>query len=424
MLEDAKLAEEDVEEATGARSWGTRFSVDGDQFVASLFWQPLQNKDDPYTEVGEAADGILEGADLFCLKGGKAPQFGICVSGEGYKAGEFSAAVALATSLGNLASFVAVFKVDGGWWYTCIRNDIILSDGDMLFLNEDDAKSQLLSMLAVPDWGMKITPPEWEIDDTEYPDLGDLLRRGAHVKLEKIKALRGAKLALLFLGLGVGGLLVLWLLVDWIMTPAKKPIIAPVAPKVRPVEKPPEIKPWEQIPDPSIVMSECFTNTRNLLSIMPPGWAIGQISCTPGGASATWSIEVGRIAWINQAMTESGLKLGGRSVSDDGRTFSVSYPLSTPAKQITSPPMVSTAELRKTMNDLFQALGLTITMINDTFVSPEQNTYRSVKFNIKSDQNPLVWLDLLINFSGLQIYTIKYTTKTDIWEYEGAIHVL
>ena len=171
MLEDANLADDDYDGRNVQRSWGTSITVGGTTYATSLFWQPLQNVTDPFQEVEDASEGVLEGADLFCIKGGKAPQFGICVSHEGYKGGEAVAAVSLATAMSNISSYVAVFKTPQGWWYTCIRNDIILSDGDMLFLNEQEAKDQFLSMLAVPDWGRKIAPPEWGIEETEYPDL-------------------------------------------------------------------------------------------------------------------------------------------------------------------------------------------------------------------------------------------------------------
>ena len=114
MLEDAKLLDDDYDGGSGNRSWGTSLNVDGVSYATSLFWQPLQNSGDYMTEVEEASNSILEGADLFCIKGGKAPQFGICVSHEGFKNGENVAAVSLATALSNISSFVAVFKVNGG----------------------------------------------------------------------------------------------------------------------------------------------------------------------------------------------------------------------------------------------------------------------------------------------------------------------
>ena len=142
MLDDAKLID-NFDDGNEDKTWGTSLYVDGVRYATSLFWQPLQNQQDPFTEVLEASESVLEGADLFCIKPGKSPQFGICVSQEGYTKGQAVAAVSLASALADKSSFIAVFKTDQGWWYTCVRNDIILSDGDMLFLNEEDAKNQI-----------------------------------------------------------------------------------------------------------------------------------------------------------------------------------------------------------------------------------------------------------------------------------------
>lgn len=424
MLEDAKLQEQDFD-ANVNRSWGTEINVGGTAYATSLFWQPLQNKDDPYTEVEEASAGVLEGADLFCIKPGKAPQFGIGVSHEGYRPGELAAAVSLATALSDRSSFVGVFKVANGWWYTCVRNDIILSDGDMLFLKEEDAREQFMSMLAVPDWGRKIAPPEWGLEDTEYPDLAQLLQRGAKGKLQKIKALRGTKLIAV---IAVSGIIGFWLLSSIIssifLSPPKRPIIAPVQPKVvQPVEEPPEIKPWEQLNNPTEIMLQCKQGIDALIKVMPPGWKIGGLSCGPEGITTFWSREVGRITWVDKALNRSGINFSGRSISDDGNTVLVSVPLNEVHK-ISSPPRYFTVDLMNVINDLFQAIGQPVALTTFSYTSPRNNIYRSVKFNFTSKQNPTIWNDLLTKFSGLEINNIKYDLTSEDWQYEGAIYAL
>ena len=72
MLEEAKLLDDDIEQSSIKRTWGTSITVDGTAYATSLFWQPLQNASDPFQEVEEASAGVLEGADLFCIKGGNA----------------------------------------------------------------------------------------------------------------------------------------------------------------------------------------------------------------------------------------------------------------------------------------------------------------------------------------------------------------
>lgn len=424
VLEDAKFQDQDFDSNVN-RSWGTEINIEGTSYATSLFWQPLQNKDDPYAEVEEASAGVLEGADLFCIKPGKAPQFGICVSHEGYKSGTPAAAVSLATALSDRSSFVGVFKVKNGWWYTCVRNDIILSDGDMLFLNEEDAKNQFLSMLAVPDWGRKIAPPEWEIEETEYPELGKLLQRGAKGKLQKIKALRGTKLIAV---IAVSGIIGFWLLSSIIsslfFSPPKQPIIAPVQPKiVKPVEEPPEIKPWERLNNPTDVFLQCRDGINALIRIMPPGWKIGGLSCGPSGVTTFWTREVGRISWIDKALNVSGINFSGKSVSDDGNTMMVSVPLNK-VNIISSPPQYMDVDLKNVLNNMFQAIGQKISLTSFSYTSPRKNIYRSVKFSFDSMQNPSVWNDLLTKFSGLEINNIKYDVTSKKWHYEGAIYVL
>lgn len=426
MLEDANLTEEDIEKSS-EESVGTEIVVDGVEYATNLFWQPLQNKDDPYMEVEEASQGILEGADLFCVKPGKAPQFGICVSAEGYKKGQEAAAVPLATALSDKSSFIAVFKVNSGWWYTCIRNDIILSDGDMLFLNEDDAKNQFESMLAVPDWGRKIAPPEWGIEDTDYPDLGRLLQRGARAKLQKIKGLRGPKLYII---LACSALVGFWLLFTiitevFLAPPKVRPVVAPIIPKK--IQKVPEVipesKPWELIKDPAEVMAQCEVAVAKLVSIISPGWKIGDISCSTGSAATVFSRDFGRISWMRQAVSNPTLKLNGKIFSDKGDSMIASMPFAQ-IKQVTSPPTRNDTALKNKINELFQSLGLTIELRSVTKTSPQKNIYRHVEFKFKSGYKPHVWSELLTKFSGLQINSIKYNTKSKDWEYEGVIYVL
>ena len=425
MLEEAKLLDDDIEKTSAKRTWGTSITVDGTTYATSLFWQPLQNASDPFQEVEEASAGVLEGADLFCIKGGKAPQFGICVSHEGYKNGETVGAVALATALSDVGSYIAVLKTTEGWWYVCVRNDIILSDGDMLFLNEEEAKAQFMSMLAVPDWGRKIAPKEWGIEDTEEVDLGDLLMRGAKAKLQKIKALRGTKL---FMVVAISAVVGIWLLSSLIDTlflaPTVRPVVVPVKPKVAQKAEPVvEIKPWEKVPNAKDVMLNCYDGIVSLNKILPPGWDIGNITCSNGSAVTSWRRNVGRVAWANKALEDSGLSFSGYSFSGDGTSLSATLSLPK-AKEFLNPPQKSFADLQNELNDTFQTIGVKISLSTGSAKSSTGNTYRTMQFSLDSEYNPHTWVDLLTKYSGLEIKLITYSPQTKVWHYEGIIYVL
>ena len=426
MLDDAKFI--DGDETTGAnRTWGVSLDIGGKNYATSLFWQPLQNQEDPLSEVAEASEGILEGADLYCIKPGKAPQFGICVSQEGYKRGQMAAAVTLSTALADRSSFIAVFKVNEGWWYTCVRNDIILSDGDMLFLNEDDAKNQFMSMLAVPDWGRKIAPKEWNIEDTEDIKLEYLMQRGATAKLQKIKGLKGAKLLML---VGISAVVGLWLLSNLIdalfFTPVKRPVVVPVRPKVvKKVEQAPIIKPWEKLKDPSQIIDQCVENIKIMQRIMAPGWKRGAFKCTQTGISTSWKREVGRMTWMDKALDQSEINFSFRTFSTDGNSIGVGINFRN-IPTVSSAPQMTIFKLRETLNNFFQTIGQKVSLTNGSFtqnVSKEKKmVYRYVGFKFTSDYNPLIWKGLLTKFSGLDIKVIEYNGRD--WVYEGAIYAL
>ena len=424
MLEDAKLLDEDYEEG-GDKTWAASITVDGLTYATNLFWQPLQNTEDPISDVSEASEGILEGADLFCIKQGRAPQFGICVSKQGYKSGELVGAISAASALDGLSSFVAVFKVNTGWWYICVRNDIILSDGDMVFVNEEDAKTQFMSMLAVPDWEKKIAPAEWNIDGTEDIDLTELMKKGARGKLQKIKALRGTKLLVV---ISISAVVALWLLftiIDSIfLAPPKKPMIAPIKPKVvQPVKVIPEVKPWEKLSDAGYLMAKCYENIAAVSQILPPGWNIGEVTCDKSGVKTSWTRESGRIIWADEALDSSGLQFSSRAISDDGNSMSVVAPVGN-VPTVSVSPTLKAGDLKITINDLFQAIGQPVALSDYSYTSPQNTIYRSVKFKFTSVNNPMVWKDLLTKFSGLEIIMIKYNKDGEKWDYEGAIYAL
>ncbi len=432
MLDESQL-DDGFGEGGSSRTWGTSITVGGTTYATSLFWQPLQNPADPMQEIEETSAAVLEGSDLFCIKSGRAPQFGICVSQEGYKSGQYVAACSLVTAIDNLSSFIAVFHTNEGWWYTCVRNDIILSDGDMLFLSEGEAKNQFMSMMAVPDWGMKIAPSEWGIDDTKELNLADILSRGARAKLQKIKGLRGTKLLLIIvLALVVGGWLISSLIDKLLFTPVKKPVVVPVRPKMiaqEQVEIKPIPKPWESLVNPADFMQNCYDGIKKMVSITPPGWNIGLVTCNGSAVATSWSRDVGFMSIAEEAMIKADVNLASYAFDANGNVLSASLTLPD-IEKLSSPPAYSMLNLRNTLNNEFQTMDLPIAFNEDTVqVQSEQPdvppaTFNMIKFSFSSPHNPLTWMTYWSKYSGLEINLITYSPDGGVWFYEGAIYVL
>ncbi len=424
MAEENEIFEEStgLEADTNSKEWASSFTVGGVPYAASIFWESLQNVDAPFLDAKDAAENVLVGADLFCVKHGKSPQLGLAISSQGFKKGMNVAAVTAVTSMSDASSLLAVFKVDAGYWYLCVRNDVILSDGDVLFVKEEDAKEQFMSMLSVPDWAKKIAPEEWGIDDTEQKNISDVFSQGLDTKLEKINALRGTELLIVVvLSIAAGAWLISYISETFFKTDVQQMRVQTRRAQKKEVKKVEVVipDPWESLIDPVWMLDNCRQSILSLTSISVPGWTNQGVTCMASGAITSWTKDFGRLSWIEMALAYSGLSFSSKSIDKNSTNVTVSLPFQE-AKRIKSVPKKSMEELRHLMNDLFQALNLSIN------IAEEQSTvsgkvYNSLKFNIKSSYDPEVWKELLTKFSGLRVNNIRYNNGT--WDYEGAIYV-
>ena len=405
-----------------SKEWASSFTVDGVRYAASVFWESLQNVDAPFLDAKEAAENVFVGADLFCVKHGKSPQLGLANSAQGFQKGMSVAAVSAVTAMSDSTSLLAVFKVDAGYWYLCVRNDVILSDGDVLFVKEEDAKEQFISMLSVPDWSKKIAPAEWGIEETEQKDIAEIFASGLDTKLEKINALRGTELAIVvILSVLIGIWLVMYISKTFFTTApqqnkvitrrAQKKVVKQVA-KVVPA-------PWESIVDPAWMIDTCRETILSLATISTPGWKNAGITCTSSNAITTWRRQFGRISWIEMSLSYSGLTFANKSIDPRGNSVTVSVPFQK-VRNIKSVPKKTETELRDQINDLFQSLNLSIGLANGK-VKVGDKVYNYLTFKINSHYDPDIWKTMLTKFSGLRVNTIRYNNGT--WNYEGIIYV-
>ena len=99
MAREDEILDESTEDDANLNSkeWASSFTVAGVPYAASVFWESLQNVDAPFLDAKDAAENVLVGADLFCVKHGKSPQLGLAISSQGFKKGMNVAAVTAVT---------------------------------------------------------------------------------------------------------------------------------------------------------------------------------------------------------------------------------------------------------------------------------------------------------------------------------------
>lgn len=419
-------------------SWGATMVVNNTTYAVSLFWQPLQDTNDPYPEVKETVENVMEGADLFCLRSGTSPQYGIGNSAEGHKSGMPSAAAAVAELFQDKPSSVAVFEVDEGWWFIAIRNDLILSEEDILYLKEEDAKRAFFAMMAVPDWGRKIAPASWEIEGTEEVDLWDVLKSPNSSKLMHVNK-ANQKTKLMIGGAGALVLLIGYKLISGLFVTEKKPIIRPLVPFNPVVEEEVPVQevivhPWEKLKVPEDFMNRCQAAVQRVKSMVIPGWKSGDISCSQTGASTTWTMEWGNLSWFKRAFEEYNTRGMDYFLDDSSKTALVSVSIGDLAIH-SDAPKKKLYELKEDLNAFFQSINQSVSLRIEQPKVITKNTrdglgqetiketgYSKLLFTFSSDLPMENWLDLFKRFSGLEIQKLVYNQDSNIWTYEGQIY--
>ena len=415
-------------------------SVAGQQYAVGLIWQPLQNLDDPIIEVRETAESEM-GADLWCLRPATTPQYGIGRTELGHKDGMPSLAASVGSVFANLASFCGVFKVDEGWWLIAIRNDLILAEEDVVFSNEEEAKRAYASLMAVPDWDLKVVPADWGMEGTEDRDLSSLLKGARKVRLQPINAVHRTKF-LLFIAILIIAVAI-WLVYTLIslwknVFPEEKVHVveAPtILPPVRP--EPEKPKPWEKVADLGAFFNQCWTTSYQIQSIVVPGWTMGSIECTPKGASTSWKltdIQEGRLSWMLFGLDEYQLENMKVDVSASGDSANGNIDF-TKMPMVASIPKMTAEELELDLREIKQAMGLSGFQYNrQTIQDPpnrpdgtkpaNQKVYTYYSFTVSSSLSPLEWQAFFDKFSGLELLRVQYTPmgNDNKWTYEGRIY--
>ncbi len=420
-------------------------------YAVGLFWQPLQDVDDPIPEIRETMEAD-ETSNLYAIHYGRAPQYAIGRADKGHKEGQPVGAIAVLDSLSDKSSFVAVFKVEEGWWFLVARNDLILPEEDILYQTEQEAKDAFYSMMAVPDWGYKIAPASWNIDDSEEMQVEDLLRNGLQVRLNSLSAIRGTKvlLGIALLILAIVGLAV-YSILFFIDQEKKEPtVIKPVVPQatiqtVEPQRE--EEKPWEKLVSVPEFLQKCWSDSYQLKIMQIPGWRLNQIVCTPQGISTGWAKtgERGsRVAWLETGLREQYRIKGDVQVNETATaaTIKIKYE---DLPVINSSPTLPIQKLRRELIDISQALSLSIPLSVGQVVvempapptapgataqqqaQQQAKIYKYLSFSFTSSMDPPAWEAFFKPFSGLEVTKIEYNPNADSaltnnWKYEGRIY--
>ncbi|MCL2672942.1 MAG: type 4b pilus protein PilO2 [Alphaproteobacteria bacterium] len=418
-------------------------NIGGTAYAVGLYWQPWQDAEKPLDEVRNLASSVGIDAEFFCLRTSGVQQCGLAVAGNGYQANMPVATVAVADIFSDRANSIAVFKVDNGWWFLAVRDNLIMPDGDVLYAREEDARKNYMTMMALPDWGRKIVPDSWQINSTDDGDLAKILNRAPRPpRLVKLGSPHGKKLLII-----VAVLVLIFVYVGYTvikkMTGPKQPqqVVRPL-PAPRPAAPAPAPAapvmppPWLSMNNPVEILRQCEGGINRLRAVPLPGWTMSEAVCSAqrNNVTSNWTASFGYGSWFMRVVNDIGIPALRPTLNESSVAGTVSYTFSNRVGTMVSDPTLSDIQIRQALADIFRPLrrsGMTLSLSRGSEGSqidprnpnaPPQPLYFFVGFTIESSYAPAYWEDFVQAFGGLDLRTVTYDVRTRRWKYEGRIY--
>ena len=410
--------------------------IAGKSYAVGLFWQPVQDEKQYMHEIRDTIAGVLPGANLYCLMKGGSPQYGLGFTSVKQRVGMASGAAGISAALRDKSSAVCVFKIEEGWWFVTIRNNLILTEEDTVYQYEDDAKEAFMSMLAIPDWGYKIAPAAWGIEETKEVSAAELLSRTKPVELRRLRAETNPRV--------IVALIVVLFGTWWLFSSDKSDLqrqefekarlAAMAAAAAAEEEKKEEARvpaPWEDIVDAEDFAKKCTILIVNSTAIVP-GWDLSNSSCTEREMVSNFRRTFGTAEWImgdaqRLGILPSYMVLRAADSAFNSVIGTIEMPMVLRRSQA---PNMRKAEVQREVSAIFQSLRIDNFRFDDRVeaVAAENAELRrnypftEFSFTDVSWRLPLDWVNLLSNIKSVEITSIKWDNATRMWSYEGRIY--
>ena len=411
----------------------------GSMYAVGLMWQPLQDPDAPLPEIKVMAESDPD-LNLYCLVPGVAPQYGLGRKKDKLTVGMPVLAASLASYFVEEPSICGVFKLEEGWWFITIRNNLIMGEKDVLYKDEEEAKEAFKAVLKIPDWNKKFAPADWEIPETTPLDLEEIIGDMRKIRLTEITTVKRTRVLIGVIVAIVA--LVIFAAVNFVsyLNSLDVEVEKEILPVVVPVKKMhEEVKnPWTKRPQTDAFISKCWNNIFMVQSVIIPGWKLGDLVCTPQELTLQWTATgKGRnMVILENALASYKLETASIQMSETGNTATGSIKFTNlPYVDISS--SLGAGQLQHELLDFQQGTGLPITfkkenmsVVTELGSSPDKNVVRNYvyfTFDAPSEYSPWEWLQFFNKFDGLELKKITYRPDLPAgspgkWHYEGRIY--
>jgi len=394
-------------------------------YAVGLHWNGVEHPSKAAAEAREMAASPSFNADLFCLRSGATPQFGLGFKAQGHKAGMPSLAAHLAASRGG--SWIGLFEVVGGYYLVAVRDDGILSECDRFFDDGDEARSVFEDFQTQSEWEEAIAPKDFDIPGTRVVAIEGMLEGRPQVRLSEVRRSSNIiRLGLAALAVGVvviGGMMYLDHQEELRLEEEARAAFEAarnniLGPEEEPIQIPP--MPWEGQRMAVPLIEACVEGILKFPTDIPR-WRVRELICQNGALVAAVDRDGalgeggGSINWVKEQVKHLEGALVVPDASGSGSRVAVEWTLpQTPE----IPVDIRTAPVAKMKEAMLAQFEERFTPV---IFGDADNTefWLGFTFSFSTTEDPRGFTDVIGALPGAILTSLTYNVDGHVWNLEG-----
>ena len=412
-------------------------TVDRKKYAVGLFWQPTGAGYVARTYARTLARSVDKKLNLYTEY---RAMIGLGAKKLGHRNGMYSAAAAVAESLGEYSSFLAVFVNDKNFYLVAVRNGVILED--KLFEKEEEARAEYFKLSEIPDWGALFAPSAWGMPRAVERNLSDLIMRGPKSILHPISRVKAGIASTVLMVLF--GVCIAWFFrVPLEQMVSSQPELSQVTPEIaaeyqrqldeknkeldaqfeieRAKQPEPILMPYDYLPDPEKRAQACF---QAIAFLMQPisGWNQVSAECGEKYASAVFTRDFGTLGDFYAIATNLMPGAFVQQESDDSLYVRVMVP------QVPIKASLDERDVETVTRDILTAfqygnMAADVQMVVDTLTNGVDTiNLNVVEIAVQSKLDPIQFMKIFQEFGGVYMTRCAWDASARIWNYEVIIY--
>lgn len=406
------------------------------RLAVALQWQPRQTE---RSLNAQARDSTFEGAPVPGLAAlfADGMQVGFGSRAEGMRAGMAAAATAIPMRLTG-DTWLGAFRLEnegdeGGvtWWLVALREGMVYED--RLIPMTQEAQEAFVELLEVPGWKARICPAGWDLPDTTDIPLPLLLprrTRGAVLRVHDPKVIWAPRVAFVLLLGAIGGGALYYQSYMEEQRRLEELARRQAAEAARRAAL--NVAPWVNTPSLRTFIAACGAEMEELL-VLPPGWRISNLGCTPGDGAVTVAAEWrrdtgGRASWFLATMDEFGL--GDAQLAPTLETASLSRTAAVPVLERRGEQPLPPTEMERNLRLRLDTLSLDAQLRPGTARAappagappPGGTNWTNHEFEVTTGVIPFAYADLLADIPGVVARELTYDPYAPSWRLTALIY--